>query len=356
MADTPAIAVVGHICLDIIPDMQSGGAIEPGRLVEVGAATIATGGAVANVGVALHRLGCKVHLSADVGDDAFGREIVALVPRDERAVTQIRAHGDHPTSYSIVISPAKQDRTFLHCPGANDAFDCDQVDVATFKDCRALHFGYPPSMKRVREDGGASLARLFERARLAGMITSLDMVLPDSTSPAGKVDWPAFLSRVLPMTDLFYPSVEELLFMLDRDEWKRMRETHRGDLSVHIDAVTVRSLAERVIELGASAAVIKRGSAGLMLRSSSRAASRLGDGWSGLELWQQAMPVKVVGTTGAGDCAIAGLLCAFAHDEPPAESLQFAAACGACSCEALDATSGIKLRDGIRSRIKRNWS
>lgn len=352
MADTsPAIAVVGHICLDIIPDMQSGGAIEPGRLVEVGAATIATGGAVANVGVALHRLGCKVHLSADVGEDAFGREIVALLPRDERADTQIRAHADHPTSYSIVISPATQDRTFLHCPGANDAFDCDEIDISAFKGCRALHFGYPPSMKRMREDGGSSLARLFERARLTGMITSLDMVLPDATSPAGKVDWPKFLSRVLPMTDLFCPSVEELLFMLDRDEWKRMRDAHRGDLSVHLDVDRVRSLAEKVIDLGASAAVIKRGEAGLMLRTSSSAAGRLGDHWNNLELWQQAMPVKVVGTTGAGDCAIAGLLCAFAYDESPAKSLQFAAACGACSCEALDATSGVGRRDHIKSRL-----
>lgn len=351
MADTPAIAVVGHICLDIIPNMQSGGAIEPGRLVEVGAATVATGGAVANVGVALHRLGCKVYLSAAVGDDAFGREIVALLPRDERAVTQIRAHADHPTSYSIVISPAKQDRTFLHCPGANDAFDCDEIDVAAFKGCRALHFGYPSSMKRVREDGGASLARLFERARSAGMITSLDMVLPDATAPAGKLDWPAFLSRVLPTTDLFCPSVEELLFMLDRNEWQRMRETHRGDLSIHIDAVTVRRLAERVIEVGASAAVIKRGAAGLMLRTSPNVVGRVGDGWNNLELWQQAMPVKVVGTTGAGDCSIAGLLCAIAHDESPADSLQFAAACGACSCEALDATSGVGRRDDIKSRL-----
>ena len=29
---------------------------------------------------------------------------------------------DQPSSYSVVLSPENQDRTFLHCPGTNDTF------------------------------------------------------------------------------------------------------------------------------------------------------------------------------------------------------------------------------------------
>jgi sugar/nucleoside kinase (ribokinase family) len=64
--DTPIsdVVVAGHICLDMIPDMGSDQVstsleeiLTPGKLVSVGPAKTATGGAVANTGLALHRLG-----------------------------------------------------------------------------------------------------------------------------------------------------------------------------------------------------------------------------------------------------------------------------------------------------------
>jgi hypothetical protein len=54
--------VAGHICLDVIPDLATSQdgfeqRFRPGHLVEVGPAAIATGGAVSNTGLALHKLG-----------------------------------------------------------------------------------------------------------------------------------------------------------------------------------------------------------------------------------------------------------------------------------------------------------
>jgi hypothetical protein len=51
----PQIVVAGHICLDLIPqlDMRHGdfrSALQPGRLLEVGPALATTGGAVAMSG------------------------------------------------------------------------------------------------------------------------------------------------------------------------------------------------------------------------------------------------------------------------------------------------------------------
>jgi hypothetical protein len=34
------------------------------------------------------------------------------------------------TSYTIAISPPGVDRTFLHCPGANQTFRADDVPIA----------------------------------------------------------------------------------------------------------------------------------------------------------------------------------------------------------------------------------
>lgn len=59
--------MAGHICLDVIPAFKQGAAslgelLVPGKLVDVGPAVLATGGAVANTGLALHRLGVHTRL------------------------------------------------------------------------------------------------------------------------------------------------------------------------------------------------------------------------------------------------------------------------------------------------------
>ncbi|MCK4602884.1 MAG: carbohydrate kinase family protein, partial [Phycisphaerae bacterium] len=56
------VVVAGHICLDIIPTFSElkgdlAAAFVPGNLINVGPAVTATGGAVSNTGLALHRLG-----------------------------------------------------------------------------------------------------------------------------------------------------------------------------------------------------------------------------------------------------------------------------------------------------------
>ena len=69
------------------------------------------------------------------------------------------------TSYTIVISPPGHDRSFLHCPGANETFTAADVPYEQLAGVRLFHFGYPPLMPRMYADGG-------ERARrdvLAGV-------------------------------------------------------------------------------------------------------------------------------------------------------------------------------------------
>src|SRR5690606_27972096 len=150
--------------------------IIPGRLTRIGPATFATGGAVANTGLALHRLGVTTALVGRVGDDVFGQAVLDLLRRRDRALAKhMRVTDDAPTSYTLVISPPGVDRAFLHCPGANDRFAADDVDSAAFPDARLLHFGYPPLMQRIQNDRGEELRTLFAGARAAGLTTSLDM-------------------------------------------------------------------------------------------------------------------------------------------------------------------------------------
>ena len=76
--------VAGHICLDIIPQFEIDQGDElsaylaPGRLTDVGPATLSTGGTVSNTGINLHRLGVHTQLMGKVGDDVLGKAILDI--------------------------------------------------------------------------------------------------------------------------------------------------------------------------------------------------------------------------------------------------------------------------------------
>jgi sugar/nucleoside kinase (ribokinase family) len=354
--------VAGHVCLDIIPELR-GGAPGPGALAVCGPAALSTGGAVSNTGLALAKLGVPTRLAGKIGDDLFGRNVVALLGAAGRelAAGMVPAPGE-VTSYSVVLSPPGQDRSFLHCPGANDTFGADDVPEELLAGAALLHFGYPPLMRRMCADGGAECAKLLRRVRAAGLTASLDMARPDPASPAGRVDWRAWLARVLPEVDIFLPSVDELLFMLDRPRFEEL-ESRPGGLVAALDGELLAALAGEILALGVAVAVVKLGAAGLYLRSSAdrarlahagRAAPR-GDEWAGRELYAPCFAVEVAGTTGSGDCTIAGFLAGLLRGLAPEETLESAVAVGACSVEVADATGGVRGWDRTRARIAAGW-
>ncbi len=368
---TRQIAVVGHCCLDLIPTFSSAtGATEalllPGKLVHVGPAHFATGGPVSNVGLTLHRLGVPPLLLGKVGDDQFGRVLLDLYRGYDPSLAagMIVAPGE-PTSYSVVINPPGVDRMFLHCPGANDTFGAEDLAGVSLEGVRLLHFGYPPLMRRIYADDGQELVTLLERVRALGITATLDMARPDPDSEAGKADWRAFLQHVLPLVDVFLPSFEELLYMLDRPQFERLRAGHReGDLSARADGALLSELARWCLEAGAAIVVLKLGEQGLYLRTS-HDTSRLaqaGKGlsydlevWSGRELLAPCFQANVVGTTGAGDATIAGFLTGLLNNQSPEETMTTAVAVGACSVEALDASSGVPSLAQVQERIAAGW-
>ena len=217
----PRVVVAGHLCLDITPTLAplDGGSlaslVTPGKLVHVGAADVHTGGCVANTGLALHKLGVPVRLIGKTGCDAFAG-LIRTQLEAAGAQASLQADSACSTSYTVVLAPPGIDRVFLHNPGANESFSEADVPDDLLAGAALMHFGYPPLMLRLCRDGGAELLRLFERARALGLATSLDMVAVDPASEAAAVDWGALLPRLMPLTDFFLPSAEELCFLLDR--------------------------------------------------------------------------------------------------------------------------------------------
>jgi sugar/nucleoside kinase (ribokinase family) len=254
------------------------------------------------------------------------------------------ADGEH-TSYTIVLSPPGVDRFFLHHTGANSTFCAGDVPLDRLDGARFFHFGYPPLMRRMYLEGGAEMAALLRQVKERGLFTSLDMAKPDVASEGGQVDWPAWLARVLPLVDLFAPSLDEMLLMVGR--------TEEGE-----DPSLYGALAGELLQMGAAMVALKLGDRGLYLRTT-RDAGRLSPwvsaAWVGRELLAPCFEVEVVGTTGAGDCTLAGLLVGLSQGASPEETVTLATAVGAFSVERADSTSGVPSLEAVRRRIASGW-
>lgn len=349
------VIVAGHICLDIIPTAPAGGVLRapgPGELTVAGPALLSTGGAVANTGLALHRLGVRTALMGKVGDDLFGRAVLDIVRGygPELAEGMIVVEGEH-TSYSVVISPSDADRSFLHCPGANDTFSAG--DVGDVSGAKLFHFGYPPLMKRMYDDNGRELSSLLRRVKSQGVTTSLDMECVHPESPAGRADWAAILAKTLPHTDVFLPSLDDMMSVL---ECRGVAvEGEEVDLSGPME------LGRRLIGLGAAIVGLKLGRLGLYVLATTDAArlvnagAVVGEAWRGVEVYVPPFVVEEVGATGAGDCAIAGFLAGLVRGLRPVEVARMSAAVGACNVEAADGVSGVRSWEETRRRLAAGW-
>lgn len=349
--DRVGAVVAGHICLDIIPQLPRINlqvSLKPGSVVEIGSAAMSTGGPVSNTGLSLHRLGIPTRLAAKVGSDYFGDIVLGLIRQiDPTLVEGMVITPGETTSYTIVVSPQDIDRAFLHCPGVNHLFDIDDVDYERLQRTRLFHFGYPPLMRQMYVDDGRHLAEMFRRAKETGVITSLDMAMPDPNGPSGQANWRRVLERTLPYVDIFLPSLDELLFMLRR---------YVPLPPIPADSI-ISDVAAEMLGMGAGILVLKLGSRGLYLRIGPEGVSGLGDGsWQNRELWSSCFqPDSLVGTTGAGDATIAGFLAAVLRGQSIEAALTSAVAVGACNVEAADAISGIRSWDDTQARIRAGW-
>jgi sugar/nucleoside kinase (ribokinase family) len=358
--------VAGHVCLDIIPRFADTGAraieeiMRPGKLVNVGEAAVSTGGPVSNTGINMRTLGSSVCFCACVGDDDLGRLTI------ERLRKSGNADGIHllqgsASSYTLVISPPGIDRIFLHNPGTNNLFSAADLNAELIAQCRHFHFGYPPLMARMYSDAGAELEKVFKTAKAAGATTSCDMTLPDPASASGQAPWREILGRFLPYVDIYTPSIEETLYMLDPARFLALKEQHRNrELIDFLTAEDYSQIADAVLAMGCKMTTLKSGYRGFYIKTAGKetfagmGAARPGDAdnWSNRQLWAPAYKPDHFGSaTGSGDSSIAGLLSAFLRGLPIEAALKYATCCGLQNVRVLDAVSGIKCWDETTAMI-----
>jgi sugar/nucleoside kinase (ribokinase family) len=363
--------VAGHICLDVIPDLENlpkgefNALFQPGHLIQIGPTSFSTGGPVSNTGLALHQLGVPTQLIAKVGNDIFGQAVRnILAGYNPRLTNGLVFDSSASSSYSVIISPPQVDRIFLHCSGANDTFTAADVRYGLVAQVGLFHFGYPPIMRHMYQHGGAELADLLRHAKDTGVTTSVDMAFPDPNSESGRADWHVILEAALPYVDIFLPSIEELLFLLRRETYNDLLgRAGSANILPWITPALLADISSELLAMGVKIVVIKLGARGVYLRTASagklalmgRAAPYDLGAWSKRELWAPCFSVQVVGTTGSGDATIAGFLSGLLRDQTPEATLTTAVAVGACNVEAADATSGVPTWERLQQRLTAPW-
>lgn len=351
------VIVAGHVCLDIIPTFRENKKVDlkdifmPGKLINMGKVKIFAGGPVSNTGIALSILGINTKLMGKIGNDFFGKDIRKIL-KERNINNGMTVIDSEETSYTLVIAPKGYDRIFLHNPGANNTFCADDIQYEKVKQAKLFHFGYPPLMEKVFENEGEELAKIFKKVKELGATTSLDMSLPDPSSKSGKVDWEKILKRILPFIDIYIPSVEETMFMIEKDEFNYINENSgHNDMLEKLDINKLPLLGEKLISYGAKVVVLKCGVKGCYIRTQGKDVLRkMGrakpadlNNWSARELHEESFHVSnIASATGSGDSSIAGFLAAFLNGKTIEESIRIACAVGGQNVKVLDAISGIK--------------
>lgn len=288
------VLVADHLCTPISHLPRAGELVLADRL------ELAIGGCAANAAIDLARLGVQVGVIGCVGQDAFGRFIVETLDAAGAEISGIVRLEGVGTSGTLIINVQGEDRRFIHTMGANAHVNAEHIPLERVRQARVLYVGGYLLMPALEH---TALAALFRQARLWGVKTVLDVVLP------GPGDYWPRLEPLLPQTDVFLPNDDEAAAITGEHDPRRQ--------------------AERFKEAGAGTVVITCGGRGSVLVT------------DGLRLEAGVYPTTYVGGTGAGDAFDAGYIAGLLEGADPQRCLEWGSALGASCVRAVGATESV---------------
>ena len=337
--------IAGYTCVDLIPDFKKSESLAgisnifiPGKLIEIDGISFLLGGVVPNTGLAMKKFDKKVFLNGLVGDDFIGKIATQWLSKYNLS-EGIKVTGKAGTAFSIVIAPPGIDRIFLESPGCNQIFDESFINFDAVSRSRLFHFGYPPLLKQFYQNNAEKLVDLFSKVQKMGVITSLDFSLPDPESESGRLNWPEVMQRILPYTEIFVPSLDEVLQIMQPGHYSELISSSDSSGIINQPIVnTIRKIGRQCIQLGVKILLIKAGQWGSYLLTgdvsaiNDKAGTNLDkEKWNHSELWcnaYKADPVKIKNSSGAGDTSVAAFLSAILDSENPETAVRYAALAG----------------------------
>jgi sugar/nucleoside kinase (ribokinase family) len=296
------IAVAGTVVVDV-PAHPVAGMPERGGLEAVERIDLYVGGAVANTGMALSRLGVPVGTIGCVGKDPLGRIVMEEL---SRWADGLWMHEDetHSTSATLVLIHPDGERTFISAVGANAGLKEEHLPWEHLVEAgaRAIHLGYALLLPGL---DGAPMVRVLKKARDLGLLVSLDVTwIPEAS-------WEDALALLIHV-DVFCPNLREAEAITGEAEPARAADALLDAGVKEVVAITLGEEGCYVKPVGGSGEHIAR---------------------------QQALAVD---TTGAGDVFVAGILSAWYKGYDWATAARVANVAGATATTELGAAEGVR--------------
>jgi ribokinase len=310
MAKRPQVTVLGSLNMDIsvtVPRLP-----RPGATVLGSAATFTPGGKGANQAVAAARLGAQVRMAGCVGDDDFGRQLLAALENEGVDAGTVRVAAGVPTGLAMISVDREGENLITVAPGANH--EVAEPDVAAAvrgpRDVLVISAEIPLPAIRLALD----------RARGTRCVLNL---APAPAEAAGIV--------------------------ADGVDWLVVNESEAGAiLGQPVDGLAgARQAAAGLVAAGARYAVVTAGVHGAALAGRDTAPDKVAS--------FPAFQVKAVDTVGAGDTFIGALAVALAAGVPAPEAVRAAAAAGATAATRPGAQAGMPRPADILAATGSTW-
>jgi len=292
--DMRAITMGVHVLDVLVRPVEAIPEGQGGQLVEAIRATAA--GSAGGTAITLSKLGASVQSAGAIGTDALGDLLVTLLERDGVDTSLLLRRSEVQTSASVLPIRPDGSRPAFHVVGANGTYTAEDAPWEAIERATHLHLGGPEFM------GGESAARILERARDAGAVTSADVLAPGDP---GLLEW---IAPALPHLDYLLPNDEQVLGFTGEDD--------------------LVGGCRALIERGVTCVAATRGAEGAVVVDSDSA------------LRVPAFPVEVVDTTGCGDAFSAGFLRGVALGRAPAEAALLGCAAAAEVAQGLGSDYG----------------
>ena len=299
MNSSPRALSVGILVADVI-GRPIDGVPARGALQLVPSISPHIGGCAANTGVGLQTLGIETTVVGAVGRDGFGDFVGATL--ESHGVDWHLVRHDAPTSATMVLVASDGERSFLHCVGANAAFEVSDFDIELLGGADLLHIAGHGLMPRF---DGAQCAELLRIARGRGVKTALD------TAGAPDDRWRDNLRLCLPHLDYFVPSLHEVAGLFP-------------------GVSSPEAVAEKLLEAGVGVVALKMGERG----------SFVTDGRE--SHFVPPFAVEALDATGAGDAFAAGFLCGALHGFDLRRCAELGNACGALCVTKVGTVAGYR--------------
>jgi sugar/nucleoside kinase (ribokinase family) len=217
----PAVTVVADLNYDYIYECP---ALEGGREVLIGSFSRELAGAGGIVACGLARLGAEVHLLAELGDDAEGRELHEEIARRgvERRGIRLRPGARSPFTLIFTAEASGWPRQVATFQGTSLEFAARPEDYEPLLQRSALVYSCNYFLlPRLRED----IPAVFRQARTRGLRTAYDANAGDGWDDPRRLE--LLTARIYPVTDFIFLNETEAAHLTGREDPRAAAEAVR---------------------------------------------------------------------------------------------------------------------------------